>query len=34
VKSIVGEASRLTSSISRIPLYLTWPEGKAGRLTY
>jgi hypothetical protein len=31
---IVGRASRLTSSIAKIPLHLSWPEGKAGRLTY
>jgi hypothetical protein len=30
----VGKASRLTSSIARIPQCLSWPEGKAGRLTY
>ena len=31
----VGKASRLTSSIANIPLYLfSGSEGKAGRLTY
>jgi hypothetical protein len=30
---LVGEASRLTSSMARIQLYLIWPEGKARRLS-
>jgi hypothetical protein len=30
----LGKASHLISSIARIPLPLSWPEGKARRLTY
>jgi hypothetical protein len=34
LKSTVGKASRLISSVARIQLSFSCPEGKARRLTY